>query len=73
MFYAFGFCESVQRFYYELRDTNQRDVFGNIILFDLILVVSFSIIFTILCFITSFFKEIPKSIFLMVLFNDLFS
>lgn len=68
MFYAFGFCESVQRFYYELRDTNQRDVFGNIILFDLILVVSFSIIFTILCFITSFFKEIPKSIFLMVLF-----
>lgn len=68
MFFAFGFCESVQRFYYDLRDTNQKDIFGNILLFDLILVILFSTVFAILCLFTNVFKEIPKSIFIMVLF-----
>ena len=68
MFFAFGFCESVQRFYYNLRDTNQKDIFGNILLFDFILVFFFSLIFVILCFCTNIFKELPISIFLMVLF-----
>lgn len=68
MFYAFGFCESVQRFYYELRDTDQREIFGNIILFDFFLVSCFSILFTILYFVSTFFDELPKSIFLMILF-----
>ena len=68
MFFAFGFCESVQRFYYNLRDSNQKDVFGNILLFDFILVVFFSLVFAFLCFFTNVFKEMPKSIFIMVLF-----
>lgn len=68
MFYAFGFCEGVQRYYYELRDANQRDIFGNILLTNFLLVLFFSCIFALLCFGTSLFTEISKSIFLMVMF-----
>ena len=42
MFFAFGFCESVQRFYYNLRDTNQKDIFGNILLLRTFLLVDIS-------------------------------
>ncbi|MBP3742496.1 MAG: oligosaccharide flippase family protein [Treponema sp.] len=68
MFYAFGFCEGVQRYYYELRDNNQRDIFGNILLTNFLLVLFFSFIFTLLCFTSTIFNEVSKSIFLMVLF-----
>lgn len=68
IFYAFGFCEGVQRYYYELRDTNQRDIFGNILLTNFLLVLFFSIIFALLCFTTTIFTEVSKSIFIMVLF-----
>ena len=68
MFFSFGFCESVQRFYYNLRDSNKKDIFGNILLFDFIFVVFFSIIFIFLCIFLNIFKELPKSIFIMVLF-----
>ena len=68
MFYAFGFCEGVQRYYYELRDNNQRDIFGTILLTNFLLVLFFSFIFTLLCFTSTIFNEVSKSIFLMVLF-----
>ena len=68
MFFTFGFCESIQRFYYEIKQNNREDIFGNIFVFNFILVFLFSLVFIILCFFSNIFKELSVNIFLMVIF-----
>ena len=45
MFFAFGFCESIQRFYSNIKELNEKDILGNVFVFDLILVFFFSVFF----------------------------
>lgn len=68
LFFTFGFCESIQRFYYELKQNNKEDIFGNIIVSNLFLVLLFSVLFILLYFFTNIFTELPVNIFLMVIF-----
>lgn len=66
-FFAFGFCESIQRFYPEIKENGEEGLLGNIFSFDLILVSCASLLFLVICFFTNLFAEIPKDIFIMVL------
>ena len=64
MFFAFGFCESIQRFYSNIKELNEKDILGNVFVFDLILVFFFSVFFLL---ISNYICKLSKDVFFLLL------